>query len=1675
MKIKLLILTLFCSFISWGQIYQHDFGTTTISSHPYTVAPTIFDANLNSSSWSNSTGAWTSFAGSAGEAISLNNSSGTPTITLSFNVAPGFQMSVTQFNFWRRRSNAGAQNWSMTINGIAVGSGTVPTTGAAIGLTNVANAVNNLTGTINVVIFLSGASDSGTFRLDDFALIGSVTPTAASPEINLQGNGVSIVSGDTTPDLADHTDFGSVSTASGSVVREFTIQNLGTAALSLTGASPYVVISGANAADFTVSAIPSNSIAASGSTTFNITFDPSADGLRTASISIANNDADENPYTFAIQGTGISAPVITSALSASGNQGTPFTYTITATNLPTSYNATGLPAGLTIDTATGIISGTPSVSGTFNITITATNGIGSDNETLELTLGTGPCFSEDFSSITAGNNTSTSGSSSAWAGNANFPVVSAAYQAGGAVKLGTGSNSGYIETGSLAGVSGDVSVIVSVKGWTSIEGDLEVTLNGVTQTQSYTATMSSGFENLTFSFTSVPSGSVLRIATTSDRAFINNVEAYCSASCTPPSDPIGVISGVTSACNSTTLTYSETAVAPVEFYWQTTSLGTSTANNASSSLAITTSGDYYVRAFNTATSCWSDAEVGPYTVTISTSATITSQPIDASTVENGGASFTISTTGLGLGYQWQVDTGSGFVTITDGIQYSGSNTSTLAISNASLAMDGYVYQCVVSSACGNVTSNSAILSVIVATGTTFNPGELVFVGYDGMVNSSGSDDEYLIATLVDMIPGTTFSIVNSRYEAGAPANVRTNKWGGGGDLAEEAPYVVELSYNGSTIIPAGSVLRFETNNGPFWFGRVDVTVGTTTTNRTSDFSGNLVSGVPNISTSGADQMFLIQGNFVFDGTTTPSEANYYLNGTLLHGITNRAAWVPLSDACNGGSSGGNTRESRLPAELLCFNVENASTSNISAYYENDKEHGLATIRQIVLALSDVANNWTLGSGRYTIDPSSTASNRAGRTFLIGPSNPPGQWVGNVNTNWFDCANWEGLAVPKLTTNVVISSSSVRDAQVDYTAQYSDLYSDIAVCNNITISDRKLIVEGNSNNVLNVYGDLVISATGAVDMDDSNNGTADGTIHLYGDWTNNVDETAFEEGNGTIHFDGTAAQIISNVAPEGTEIFYNVVMNNNFTTNVSNNLIATGDLLVNSGKTIIVSSDDYIQVNNNLTVNGTLNVFNNGSLIQVNDLGVNTGNISYQRIAMAKSLDYVYWSSPVAAFNVNNLPNSHRYIWNTTIANANGGQGNWVAASGNMVAGKGYIARVSNGSVTPIATSVVFSNVPNNGVISIPIERGTYTGADYPGTNGITITKFSDNWNLVGNPYPSAINVDEFLDLNTNIEGAVRLWTHGTSPSATFDNPFYGSYQVNYTANDYITHNGTGTVSGPNTFNGFIAGGQGFLVNMLDGSPTTANLIFNNSLRSKNYDNSNFYRMANVETTLNNEKNRIWLDLINNTNNAANRTLIGYVTNATYEKDRLYDAVTSVATEMLLYSIIDVDKMTIQGRQLPFDPQDQVQLGYFVPNSGSFSIGIATVDGLFLGNQDIFLEDKLLGIIHDLRQNSYSFTSDSGEFNDRFVLRYINQTLSNAEFETLDDSVVVFTNEAVVIESTQYQLADVQVYNVLGQLLYKKSNINSKRFEISFLQKKNQALFVKVELTNGQVVTKKIVF
>ncbi|HZZ56786.1 MAG TPA: putative Ig domain-containing protein, partial [Opitutaceae bacterium] len=79
-------------------------------------------------------------------------------------------------------------------------------------------------------------------------------------------------------------------------------------------------------------------------------------------------------------------PVITSPLTASGISGQSFTYTITATHHPTSFGAVSLPPGLSLNTTTGVISGTPTTGGTFNVGLGAANAGGSGNATLVLTI-----------------------------------------------------------------------------------------------------------------------------------------------------------------------------------------------------------------------------------------------------------------------------------------------------------------------------------------------------------------------------------------------------------------------------------------------------------------------------------------------------------------------------------------------------------------------------------------------------------------------------------------------------------------------------------------------------------------------------------------------------------------------------------------------------------------------------------------------------------------------------------------------------------------------------------------------------------------------------------------------------------------------------------------------------------------------------------------------------------------------------------------------------------------------------------------------------------------------------------------------------------------------------------------------------------------------------------------
>lgn len=169
----------------------------------------------------------------------------------------------------------------------------------------------------------------------DYALQGIGT----EQEINVQGNATSIVDGDTTPSLTDWTDFGSTDVTTGTVSRTFTIQNTGT--LNLTVGA--VTFTGANAADFSVSIAPNPIVGPGLSTNVTVIFNPSATGLRTAMLNIANNDSDENPYNFSIQGTGTEQEIDVQGnlVSIVNNDNTP-----TLTDW-TDFGSTGVGVGIT--------------------------------------------------------------------------------------------------------------------------------------------------------------------------------------------------------------------------------------------------------------------------------------------------------------------------------------------------------------------------------------------------------------------------------------------------------------------------------------------------------------------------------------------------------------------------------------------------------------------------------------------------------------------------------------------------------------------------------------------------------------------------------------------------------------------------------------------------------------------------------------------------------------------------------------------------------------------------------------------------------------------------------------------------------------------------------------------------------------------------------------------------------------------------------------------------------------------------------------------------------------------------------------------------------------------------------------------------------------------------------
>ncbi|RZJ66954.1 MAG: hypothetical protein EOO50_07825 [Flavobacterium sp.] len=481
------------------------------------------------------------------------------------------------------------------------------------------------------------------------------------------------------------------------------------------------------------------------------------------------------------------------------------------------------------------------------------------------------------------------------------------------------------------------------------------------------------------------------------------------------------------------------------------------------------------------------------------------------------------------------------------------------------------------------------------------------------------------------------------------------------------------------------------------------------------------------------------------------------------------------------------------------------------------------------------------------------------------------------------------------------------------------------------------------------------------------------------------------------------------------------------------------LTLQSGTTLTLQSNFDFLVVGAIASQGTFTVQNNANLIQILDVN-NTGNITVKRTSSAlMRQDYTLWSSPVANQNLVTFSPATlatRFYTYNTLAD----QYNTIASPGTTTfnEAQGYLIRMPNNHpTTPTVWNGSFTGEPHNGNATIAL------------TNGGAGLRF----NAVGNPYPSAIDMNTFVaDNEDDITGTLYFWRKTNNTLS----PSYSSW----TSGGGFVNNGESQVFDPN---GIIRTGQGFFV---EASATGSSVTFNNGQRVG--DNANqFFRAAQDI-----ERNRIWLNATN-TSGAYSQTLVGYITGSTMGIDFSIDGKFINDGAVEFYSLIDTERYAIQGRPLPFVAADVVPMGFKATAAGQYAIAIDHVDGLFLGDQDIYLRDNVTNAVHDLKSGAYNFASEIGTFNSRFEVIYENSlAVHNPVFNA--NSVVVYKDDkGFVVNSGNITMASIKVYDINGRLLATIKDINASeaRFNVT---EANQVLLFKIFSTEDQEITKKVV-
>jgi len=301
--------------------------------------------------------------------------------------------------------------------------------------------------------------------------------------------------------------------------------------------------------------------------------------------------------------------------------------------------------------------------------------------------------------------------------------------------------------------------------------------------------------------------------------------------------------------------------------------------------------------------------------------------------------------------------------------------------------------------------------------------------------------------------------------------------------------------------------------------------------------------------------------------------------------------------------------------------------------------------------------------------------------------------------------------------------------------------------------------------------------------------------------------------------------------------------------------------------------------------------------------------------------------------------------------------------------------------------------------------GTLNFQDVPLTLSNTPASTASGWNLIGNPYPVALEWNGHADWNLNNVGVTNY---------IYDNTAGGSYLTwNYLL-------GTGT----NPNGGYIAATQGFWVRAADTNGVATSLTIPESQRVHN--NAAFLKNGNAQTP-----EQLLIKVEGNGN--IDRTIIGFYEKATQGFDPEYDGyyLSPETNNISVYSVVEGTKYALN--ELPSTVDNPVvALNFTSIINSTYSLSFDWLDR-FPADLPLFLEDKQDRMFQDLRQNPvYSFASSPADDPGRFAVHFAFPDGLENKF----DFVHIYSYENTVYVNIPFEIDGlVQVYDMTGRLVF----------------------------------------